>query len=439
MIKKVLLTTAIVAGFASSAAADCLPKVTLGGYLDTQVGFRDQRSRWKYEDGSQFSTDFYSTGNRRNDYAIVNDTKLMLGIDGKSDMGFGYGGKIVLFSDTSKAKEEFSKRAYFDGERSDSSRFENAAQVMMFLEGMFGRFEGGNHHGASAAMQVDAASLARATGGVDGDARYWWHERAHSSQYTSNVFLETPNLPTNEIGRYGITGKNAAKVTYYTPNFNGFTAGVSFIPDLQSHGSIANQAPVTKTLSSSSTSGGWPFKNIWEGGLHYEGMADQFSIKAALLGQLGESKHLNNAGVHTDANKDLKAWEAGINVGFSGITLGASYGSWGKSGTVTTEGSKGTHYWTLGGAYEFNQFGASLTYFNSRNGFGTSGDAANQYSKANKLETLSFGVDYKLAPGLLPYAEVTGFKFKDYGTQSNGASHEGNKGTIVLVGSKLSF
>jgi predicted porin len=83
-----------------------------------------------------------------------------------------------------------------------------------------------------------------------------------------------------------------------------------------------------------------------------------------------------------------------------------------------------THFWTVGGAYETGPFGASVTYLNSKvdNG-GTHNDFSN----------LSFGVDYKLAAGLTPYAEVNVVKLDPTGTAND------NDATVVLVGTQLAF
>ena len=74
-----------------------------------------------------------------------------------------------------------------------------------------------------------------------------------------------------------------------------------------------------------------------------------------------------------------------------------------------------------------------MTYLGSKLGLAGVADA-------NKFTNLVFSADYKLAPGLLPYFEVSSFKMTDKriitGTTTNAV---GNKGTVVLVGTKLQF
>jgi hypothetical protein len=58
---------------------------------------------------------------------------------------------------------------------------------------------------------------------------------------------------------------------------------------------------------------------------------------------------------------------------------------------------------------------------------------ANVYA-TNKYEALSVGGEYKVMPGLMPYAEFTSF---DYTTPD--ANVRTNKGSVVLAGVKLNF
>jgi len=516
--KKLLLTSALVVGFASSAFAGVDLTVRLGGHIDTQLGFRSQKSAFKVEDPNvdgftigEIGTALVALDNvllipkpwyspKLNEFALVNDTKIKINIDGRDDTyGFKFGGMIKLYADTSKAKEQRLQDLRFlfptseqleqniaGYELIDNCCTAPAYQTMAYFEGAFGRFELGSYTGATHAMKVDATTFARATGGANGDARYWWNKFTGNGDTDGNknanflgsifltrlTFLETPNLPTNEIGRFGIERVNAAKINYYTPNFNGFMAGFSYTPDLDSHGTITKAGSITKTIVNPSNNP-WGFKNVWEGGIRYEGQFKDVSLKAALLGEIAEAKdYLNNLTTSTiagvpfgftgETHKDIRAWEAGFNLSYMAWTVGGSYGDWNKSGARKIKNayfSSGgplspskTHYWTAGVGYEYGPFAASLTYFQSKSNVaqfyndGNGNDFQNNGEK-NKLETLTFGMDYKFAPGLMPYFEITAFRFKDKTPSINwvnntviqGKEVESNKGTIILIGSKLNF
>ena len=255
----------------------------------------------------------------------------------------------------------------------------------------------------------------------------------------------TPDLFTNYIGTAGIQGVNAAKLTYYTPTFAGFSAGLSYTPDNQVNGTV--------NTFSSDLNKNTGFKNIFELGLQYATQLDQVGIKVAAIGEYGTPKdslnnypldfngYNNSSNVGTNKSK-LKSWEIGTNLSYMGFTVGGSYGSWGKAGApkdavnagVTTAlKTKTSNYWTAGLGYAYGPANVSLTYLGSKLGLAGVADA-------NKFTNLVFSADYKLAPGLLPYFEVSSFKMTDKriitGTTTNAV---GNKGTVVLVGTKLQF
>jgi predicted porin len=132
---------------------------------------------------------------------------------------------------------------------------------------------------------------------------------------------------------------------------------------------------------------------------------------------------------------------------YAGVSVGGSYGDWGKSGIQSVNVSGGTptsytgakagKYWTLGAAYDYANYGASVGYMNSKNGGFKL--AANQYSPTKAtVELYSFGVDYKIAPGLMPYAEYTHFDVKSKADTAAGV-YPSNKGHVILVGTKLTF
>jgi hypothetical protein len=57
---------------------------------------------------------------------------------------------------------------------------------------------------------------------------------------------------------------------------------------------------------------------------------------------------------------------------------------------------------------------------------------------SNKFRLLSLGVDYKLAPGFMPYAEANWFSMKE-GRETTSTNRLKNAGFIILAGTKLHF
>lgn len=366
--KKFLIgTSALISAAMVAAAAQAEdPKVMVGGVIDFQAG--------------HVSEDMDS-GKRS--YGFRNDSEVTFSVNGKADNGLGYGAVISLEGDVSSD--------------ANNEGF-NASRTYTFLDGSFGRFEMGSNTGASEALAVEADNLARATGGIDGD---WW---AFGTATGAN-FISSPALPA-EHGSTAVFNDestfNATKLTYYSPRFSGIQLGLSLTPDLEDRGQ-------TVTRMDSATG----FGDIVEAGVNYEGQWDNVGLALAATGQMGDSD--------TSAVEDLRAWNAGANVSFSGFSLGASYGDWSDSGNTSGNDSD---YYTLGGAYDFGPFGASVTWLDSN---------TEVAGTQNDFDILSVGADYALAPGLTPYAEVNFFDADAAGTAFD------NDGTVLLLGTELAF
>ena len=138
--------------------------------------------------------------------------------------------------------------------------------------------------------------------------------------------------------------------------------------------------------------------------------------------------------------ENLAAWNGGGKLSFMGWSVAGSYGSWGKSNTAVANRSKDTNYWDAGLAYETGPFGASVTYMRSQLdcGFSTGSQASGANADCvgagkNKFDNVSIGADYKLAPGLTPYAEVS---FYD---ENSTTAIDDNKGAAVILGTQLNF
>jgi len=386
--KKILLGSTVLVGaaalFAGAAFAAETPKVTLGGTSEFQVGHTSEDK---------------DAGLRNS--AFRSDNIVTVRVDGKSAAGLGYGAGVDLHADTSNDADS----SYTNGGA--------ARQTFLYVEGaQWGRVEAGSKVGADATMKVDASNIARATGGIDGDWTYF-------TTPTTGRVIATPDLYLN----YGATQfgdrslENSNKVSYYTPRFAGFQAGVSYSID-QNKGQDIDRTKTDYILGTAgNTTTTRAVDNIWTGGLSYQTKFSGVDIAAAATGEAGNATNatLNN----------LREWNVGTKLGYQGFSVAGSYGNLGDSLNLkATRSDSSTYYWTAGGAYEVGPFGASVTYLQSSVDLGATKD---------KFHNLSFGTDYKLAPGLTPYAELN---FVD--TNPTGTTQD-NKATVFIAGTQLSF
>lgn len=382
--KKYLLGTSMLAAvaFAASAQAD-VPKITVGGVIDWQVGVISDD-----QDAAQRSHNFR------------NDTEINFNVDGKADNGLGYGAVIVLEADvTDDADTEGT----------------NAAKTFVYLDGSWGRVEMGSNVSASEALSVDAASIARATGGIDGDWDYY------ANNGGSEDYIASPDSPLEYdmfAFNYGDEAtQNTNKINYFSPRWSGFQLGLSYAPNDADRGQTILRSDARGTVAADDATTRSRAEHIFYGAVNYQGTWDQIGLEAAAGFERGSAE--------TAGYEDLFAWNVGAKVTYMGFSVAGSYGDWTDSLTLSTDNLDDFDYWTLGGSYEWGAFGVSVTYLTSDYDATGAGD--------NEFDNLSIGADYKLAPGLTPYAEIS---FYDADTT---VAAEDNDGHVFLLGTMLNF
>lgn len=449
MIKKALFTTLITMCFTCSAYADEDLRVKLGGRIDTMVGNITQKG-----DFNKVQNANAKAIGKRNKSSIVTDSKIHINADHQVTEDFSYGGLLWLHADTSTATNDEPGIA---------------DKVMIYMQhNKVGRLEGGNYPGAGGVFEMDTTNIAKAAYGVEGYWSKWVNDGAYQSvsvlpfpaqpsTIVNNLggykYLITPNLPSNYSGYYY---SDASKLTFYTEPLKGLFLGVSWIPDMDSTGSIATIGGPDGPNDPTRKANGYrpTFKNIISGGIQYAGEYGDFKYKASFAGEIGKAKKYRN----TNLVRDLKAYEVGARLGYKQFSIGGSYGSWLKTATYKEKFAntkQGSDYWTLLFAHDIENFGYSISYMQSRKAGGLEAIGAQvqvlaakpfapnyipqkdiNYSdtKYNRFSNISFGMEYKLAPGLLPYAEVSRFRYKD----ANGAMFN-NRGYVTLAGLRVNF
>ncbi|RZI47167.1 porin [Rickettsiales endosymbiont of Peranema trichophorum] len=426
----------------SSVAAEDGLTVKVGGSSEVILGYRQQKNQFR----RIISPTLQEVG-IVNSSAIANHTSIDVNVKGGTST-FEYGALIRLHADTGVATN-------------DETGFGDKTMIYVQHD-KIGRFEGGNYPGAGGMMEMFTTETPKAAYGVEGFWSKWVSGAAYvnmSPNLLSPIFTQVPNmagykfitapnLPSNYSGHYY---SDATKMTFYTQPLPCVTLGVSFIPDLDSTGTINTVAPRDggPTDPDRGPKGIRPtFKDIISGGIQYTTVFNELKIKASAAGEIGKAKRY--AG--TQLLNDLKAYEFGASVNYGIYTVGATYGSWTKTGTYKTKfpnTKQGSSYWTVLTAVQLEKLGASLSFMQSKKAGGLEAIGgmmqhrlgapvvrSENYSdkKYNKFNNVSLGVEYKLAPGLLPYGEVSHFEFRD----SAGSAYS-NRGQVYLTGLRLVF
>ena len=391
--KKLLLSTTAVAAFAFATEAEANSlQVNVGGFVDFQAGY--------------VSDDVVgdTATNSDNEINFNTDSEIHFIIEGKADNGLEYGAVVELEANV--------------GGQNSFDAGDNADKAYVYLQGGWGRLEGGENKGAEEALAVDTANFASGTGGVDGDFfRFAAIPTNFNGAFKPALALEHAGNNAGGFGGDTALDEDATKLTYYSPRFSGFQVGVSYIPN-SGDTSRTTGAPVIGAGFTDATTGvtgaNAGFEDVFTGGINFTDQFDGIGVAASLTGITGEA---------VAAGDDLEGFQVGLNLSAAGFTIGGSYGDQELSSAgVDVE----SDFFDIGVGYAAGPWSVSATYIDAETEFGAATD---------EFENFVLGADYQLAPGLVPYAEVSFFEFDGGAVDGTGD----NEGTVVILGTELTF
>jgi predicted porin len=412
--KKILLCTTALFGLAAgSAFASEDVKVSFEGQSKFEAGFvnqdRDHKLPLSFSPNQKTSA-FYTT------------QKASLKAEGKSD-SLTYGAVL---------------RLQMIGNGSDGMSDARNSRSHIYLDTDAGSVHLGSNFAASKLMQIDASSIAAATGGIDGDWTNFSNLGAadpkagefalrKANVFSSSIVTSVDTL-SNRLDSYG---ESARKITYMSPRISGLQLGLSFAPDMNNTGGQNRTQEMYMGLDAR-------VKNLWSLGLNYTNTFNDVNVSLSAVADRGQAvtrqitseAELDIVRMATLGNakiNGLQTYSLGGMVGANGFSVAASYHNDGKSLTIDNLRVKSS-WWTAGVAYENGPASVSLTYLN-----GKKENKSNDYNV--KTQVVSLGADYEVAPGLKPFAEVTMTNFKP----KNAEKEDKFNSTVFLMGTKLKF
>lgn len=400
LIRKSLLIASIITLTTNAYAND--PKVKLNGKLDFQAGFS------KHSNKAASNSSVLSKNSALNTTAnIIADASNTL------DSGLVYGAKINLHT---------------------STRNNRSASSHLYLISSAGKFEFGSDKSAYNKMRISSFSNAAATGGgIDawlknnddiGYAATW-------SNYADGKMRPSGNANNAEFAR---------KITYYTPKFYNLQFGISYIPDTANRGFRAFSALPSKHAGITYLN----FKNVITTGVTYDHkFSDDLKAKFAIVYEKGKTVPLSVPNPNDPENpfrdetkrSNLKTYTIGTEITYKDFSVAASFSDYMKSATLRTEPYRNTKTYGITGRYNHpSKISTSVGYYTST-------------AQGNKFSSVTLATEYKIMPGLMPYAEVTFYQTKgkynstigkaNYSRPTN--SIDKHKGTLALIGAKLEF
>jgi len=415
MKKQLLSTSALVAAglmaTAGAASAQTAPasspiQITVGGYMYQFLSYTSQKDR---------------TNGAAAAPATVTAKPTPVQVNNDSEIWFQ--GKTTLANGISVAL-----RVELEG----NTETDQIDESFGIVEGAFGRIEIGSTDNTAYKMSIHApdAALGIAVAGVQ--------------SYTSNLvanptgssILDTPINTT--LPR--MTDNDSEKISYFTPRFEGFQLGVSYVPELtQDRGGIGGVRFNSNTYHSGFTAG-----------LNFTRAFGPIDI-AASAGYVRFQKPNSTATVSNTTLSDPQGYLAGVQVGYAGFRVGGSYlkqkdfaaitaGQSGAATPMTGAGWTGAtgqvlngQWWDAGRTYTFGPAVVGITYAYGKN----RGSTVGAVSGSDVIKGGAITGRYQLGPGVNVEASV--FHFNVNGNATTASSTDKNNATGLMTGLLLNF
>jgi len=286
----------------------------------------------------------------------------------------------------------------------------------LFIDGAFGRVVLGSENTADYIMNYSAPNVSAASthgfGNQESSLPNW-------VQRPTNVVI----LDTTASGKGSGGGGNALptggndqqRVTYYTPRFSGFQAGVSFTPSVNTSTSATTSyedlmGPVDKTRART---------NVWSGAVNYTNTFSGIVVNASAGMTFYPS--LSNATTSPNNNRIVDT-SYGLQLGFGQFLVGGGYRKLDAEG-ATEDGSA----WGAGVTWTSGPVSVGVNYMESKVE-GTTNVAGTDKFKQGMLVG-----SYNLGPGIDLIGALFNVKYQDEtSTPANNNSGGGAAAGVVL-------
>jgi len=380
-------TTAIIglAVLAEPAAAQVT--VTLGGAVRFNAAWIDDDE-----------TVAERTAGGLREFEFNTNTEIVIRADGKADNGLTYGAYVEIEADQGGD--------YGNGTAADEAN--------IYVAGGWGRLELGDQDGVSDVYgSALSAPSGFGTGGWDGDYGFFNARNGNVSTAAGNrawATAATGNTIANTGPKAPDSG-DSTKITYYTPNFAGFQAGVSYAPDVG--GDTGSGQTVFRTEGARASD--------WiEAGIRYSGAFAGATVNVGATADWAEG---------ATGTEDTFAYQVGAQIGYAGFLIGGSYMNAADSGLALAGAFRDDQeIWSAGVQYTAGPIVVGATYLTGEHE-GLTTSAGN-----DEFTVINVGATYTIAPGL-----TTGLEAAFFESDAGDAGDVDNEGTVVLFNTRVAF
>lgn len=376
MKKLLLATTAAAALTLGASAARAEIDLDLGGFFKGYAGYANQDE---------------APGTSNRDFSIKRKSQVYFTGETTLDNGLTVGFNSELIQENSQ--NNLAPNAIAAGSNNDAKTEES----YLYMSGNWGRVNLGRENGAAYLLQVAAPA---ADSNIDGmDIDFSFVDLASATAFGQVDQDYQHSGPLN--GQAGREAQYADKITYLTPKFNGFQAGVTYTPSYDS----LNQSNYFGSQPGNLVGG---FEHVMEGAVRYDGEYSGVGI------HLGGGYTSAQQQIEIAGSDDYNEWNAGAKFTWEGFGFGGAYKS--DNGGVGTGADHND--WTVGADYTYGAYTFGATYFNAE---------ADDLGGSNELDRYTVGASYTYGPGMSFRGAVA---YYDYDSVVAGGDNEAIVGTV---------
>ena len=386
--KKLLIATAALALLAPAAHAEI--KLDLGGYFKGYAGYANQDAAGLRDTAVKRKSQVYFTGETTLDNGLT----------------VGYNGQLMQENN-------------LDGTATGSDA--KTEQSYLYFSGNWGRMNLGRENGAAYLLQVSAPGADANIDGMDADFSFFnrvGNVREDYKQAGPRLVSTSGALSTTYDAR---DQQYADKITYLTPKFNGFQAGVSYSPSYDAvtnsydpNSAVAGGSQGYFGMASDNNAG--ELDQFLEGAARYDGEIAGVGVHGG-GGYAFASQERSIAG-----SDDFQQWNLGLKLTFEGFAVGGSYITDNGAGLTADNDT-----WILGADYTYGAYTFGASYLNSQ------GDNV-ILGGEDELDRFTVGAGYTFGPGMKFNGSV-GF----YSNDTDSALLTDNDATVFTVGTDVRF
>ncbi len=354
--KKLLLASVAVSGLAFAAPAHADIDLEVGGYFKGYGAFVDQDE---------------TAGTDVNGVDFLKDTEIHLSGSTTLDNGLTVG-----------------FHTEFDVDDADASAVID--ESYLYFSGDWGRVNFGEEDGSAYLLQVAAPS---ADSNIDGLRQFIQPFNATGLGATR---LDYDNVQASS---------KATKLTYLSPIFSGFQAGLTFAPE---PGAASDLAGVGSEGAAGAAS---DLQEIYEVAVRYEG---QFQNVGVIAGAGYSHAEQNSTNANADDNQ---VWNVALDLDIGPFGIGAVYTEDNNGDSTATNEDQETL--VIGADYTTGPFKLGISYLNQDT------DNATEYDR------YTAGVNYEYGPGMSFRGSIQHVEADSTGSDQDG--------TALLLGTQVKF